>query len=367
MITHSDLPASALCRQTIERGGAVVLMPGILAAPASAYSVDDAPWICRLLGASEPVCRPLVGTGLESLVMACVYAGQSKTAAASLGYAMEFSAGAENLYFADPAYQQIDMNNATLTAPDSLALKADEADALVATLNQHFAADGLRFEQKQSQRWYCLFEQPLDIHTTPLSAAIGRDVAECKPTGEHARRWRSKLAEIEMLFFEHPVNHDRQMRGLLPVNTLWLHGEGHCESNAAPTVHFISDNFYTESLARHLSFSFCSIDQLSQDQRYELPAVLATEAFGHSETLASVATYKENLNKMDLLLGENLWRNYRSGGLSQILFWCGDDQFFLVQSSASIKQKLSNWFSSLRKSKPLSAYVKQSANGEVTG
>ena len=38
------------------------------------------------------------------------------------------------------------------------------------------------------------------------------------------RPWRRLLNEIQMAWYEHPVNEARAQRGLPPVNALWLYG-----------------------------------------------------------------------------------------------------------------------------------------------
>ena len=355
--SNTELPVSSVCRQTLERGGAVLLIPGLLAPSVSAIPAADTPALSRLLGASQRLdCLP--ANDFESLLIACVFAEQNKTCAASLGYAFEFGEATGNILRADPAYQQIDMNNATLAAPGSLTLEASEAEALLLTLNQHFAADGLRFEYKNPDRWYCHFEQPLDIQTTPINAAADRDVAECRPTGDDSRAWRSKLAEIEMLLFEHPVNNDRQLRGLLPVNTLWLWGEGHCAKQAVQVVDFVSDSLYAESLAGHLELSHCSLQQLHKATNSANQTVCALQQL----RTATDDAFIQSVKSIDNSLGDILWSQHQSGKVSEILIWCGGDQLFLVQSSVS---RISRWFKALQKPKPLSTYMHQAVAEQV--
>lgn len=54
--------------------------------------------------------------------------------------------------------------------------------------------------------------------------AWGRNVDAWLPEGTDARRWRRVLNEIQMTWFEHPVNEARAARGELPVNAVWLGG-----------------------------------------------------------------------------------------------------------------------------------------------
>lgn len=58
---------------------------------------------------------------------------------------------------------------------------------------------------------------------SPLLVARGA-VNDWWPQQEQARAWRRLFNEIQMLWFDHPVNQRRQQQGLPPVNGLWLFG-----------------------------------------------------------------------------------------------------------------------------------------------
>jgi hypothetical protein len=103
---------------------------------------------------------------------------------------------------------------------------ADEAAQLCASLNTHFAADGLRFHAPHPQRWYLQLDDAPDMNTSPLAQVEGCNVYEHLPQGADALRWHSVFNEIQMLLHEHPVNQARETRGELPVNSVWLWGGG---------------------------------------------------------------------------------------------------------------------------------------------
>src|SRR5690606_32431554 len=46
------------------------------------------------------------------------------------------------------------------------------------------------------------------------------------PQDMAGRPWRRLVNEIQMRWFEHPINRARYQQGLLPVNSLWLFGGG---------------------------------------------------------------------------------------------------------------------------------------------
>lgn len=127
---------------------------------------------------------------------------------------------------ADPVHLGVERDQLILSEGSTFPLAQDEADALIATLNQHFAVDGLHFMAPHPQRWYLRLAHTPALTTHGLYQAAGRNVHSLLPAGEEAMRWRALLNEVQMLMFEHPVNVAREARGIAPVNSIWLSGGG---------------------------------------------------------------------------------------------------------------------------------------------
>lgn len=125
---------------------------------------------------------------------------------------------------ADPVHLRLQRDQLVLL-PDVI-VSAGEAAQLCAALNEHFAGQGMAFFAPHPQRWYVRVDGLPDIETVPLSQAAGCNVRSLLPTGAEAARWHRVFNEIQMLLFAHPVNEDREARGELPVNSLWLWGGG---------------------------------------------------------------------------------------------------------------------------------------------
>lgn len=125
-----------------------------------------------------------------------------------------------------PAYLQLLRDRIVLTEADFADLDAREADALLASLNAHFAETGVQFFSPRPDRWYLRGDVPQDLQTVTRAQAIGRDVRQHAVTGADARQWLPRLTEIQMLLHEHPVNQALEARGLLPVNSVWPEGGG---------------------------------------------------------------------------------------------------------------------------------------------
>jgi hypothetical protein len=45
-------------------------------------------------------------------------------------------------------------------------------------------------------------------------------------TGERSRMWMKLQNEVQMAWFQHPVNEAREARGLPAVNSIWFHAQG---------------------------------------------------------------------------------------------------------------------------------------------
>ena len=127
---------------------------------------------------------------------------------------------------ADPVYFKADIDHALLIGADRLEIMMDEAQSMIESFNQHFSEDGLQLFFSHSQRWYLKSEQPFRLQTVATHDAIGRNVQNFLPKGEDEVRWRKILNETQMLFFSHPVNAQRESRGQMTINSVWLWGEG---------------------------------------------------------------------------------------------------------------------------------------------
>lgn len=125
---------------------------------------------------------------------------------------------------ADPV--GISMQRDQMVLQSDLSLAINEAAQLCASLNAHFANEGLRFVAPHPQRWYLQLDRAPDMQTHPLPQVVGANVHAHLPCGVDALHWHSVFNEIQMLFYEHEVNQARERRGELPVNAVWLWGGG---------------------------------------------------------------------------------------------------------------------------------------------
>ncbi|MCB5183641.1 hypothetical protein LG201_00275 [Methylobacillus gramineus] len=136
-----------------------------------------------------------------------------------------------------------------LNLPAPLLLSEGEAQALLDSLNQHFAPQQLQFSLAADGHWYLRLPASPGIHTHLLAEVVGRDVRAFLPQGQSAWQWRTLLNEVQMLLFEHEVNQARESRGELPVNSLWLSGGGSFPLTAQPVRPLLTDSVLVRGMA----------------------------------------------------------------------------------------------------------------------
>ena len=148
---------------------------------------------------------------------------------------------------ADPVHLRVEGDALRLYDASMLAVTAEEAASLAATLQQHFAADGLTFSTPSPDRWYVSLDSGDAPQTTSMEDAVGRNVFGLLP-GD--KQWRNALTEAQMILSGHEVNARREAQGKPAVNSVWFWGGGRLPaSRARPYAAVYADDALTRGLA----------------------------------------------------------------------------------------------------------------------
>jgi hypothetical protein len=121
---------------------------------------------------------------------------------------------------ADPVHLQLMRERLVLVPAAALEITGDEAAALCAALNQHFA-ERLVLQAIDARRWVAKLPRDMALGREPALALAGRDVAPSLPPDAAAL-----LNEAQMVLHSHALNEAREARGAPPINSLWLWGAG---------------------------------------------------------------------------------------------------------------------------------------------
>ncbi len=127
---------------------------------------------------------------------------------------------------ADPVHMRIGQDSVSLHDASILRVTAAEAAALVESLQDLFAGDGLEFHAPAPARWYVRVPAGELPRTTRLDDALGRNIFRLLPAGDGRINWGSAITETQMLMSAHPVNVAREGEGLPAINSVWFWGGG---------------------------------------------------------------------------------------------------------------------------------------------
>ncbi|NTV10003.1 MAG: hypothetical protein HGA47_04420, partial [Zoogloea sp.] len=191
---------------------------------------------------------------------------------------------------ADPVHLHFARDHLLLADAADLGITRDEADQLVAGLNETFADIG-RFEAATPERWYLRPEHAPRARFAPLAEVVSRPVAMFMPAGEDERYWQRTINELQVWLHNHPLNQAREAAGRRSINSLWLWGAGRLPAGlATPARSVLADSPLARGLARTAGL---------QPQAAALPAA------PDDDTLALV----EALYRPALYLDLDTWRN----------------------------------------------------------
>ena len=127
---------------------------------------------------------------------------------------------------ADPVHLRMDRDRLALVESAAFNLTAEEAQAFVSLLNEHFRYERITFYALRPKRWYVRLASTPSLVTQSTNAAAGADVRRFMPSGADALVWHRRFNEVQMLLHEHPLNAAREERGEPPVNSVWFWGGG---------------------------------------------------------------------------------------------------------------------------------------------
>jgi hypothetical protein len=153
----------------------------------------------------------------------------------------------------EPVHVRIAHDHLVLIDPATLDVSADEARALFQVAKPLIEELGVEVQAPNATRWYVSGASLGTLTGASPLRASGRNIEIWLPheakTGERSRAWMKLQNEVQMAWFEHPLNEAREARGLPAVNSIWLHGQGAFQPVTSPFARVMSDAAATRGLA----------------------------------------------------------------------------------------------------------------------
>lgn len=199
---------------------------------------------------------------------------------------------------ADPVHLRVMRDRIVLAGSDALALSREEADALAASIAEHFGAE-LAPRPYHPQRWYLRFDAAPDLATTPLSIAVGRDIEPLMPRGADAMAFRSRLNELQMLLHGHPVNAAREARGELTANSLWLWGGGRAYMPVHPPPPVHARPGVQQMLAASCGAQTLALPAALAEEMIDMQSVVVLDALAESGQVGDAWGWREAMRALE--------------------------------------------------------------------
>lgn len=214
---------------------------------------------------------------------------------------------------ADPVHLRLQREQVVLLP---VSASADEALQLCASLNEHFAGQGMAFFAPHPARWYLRLDALPDIQTVPLSQASGRNIHGNLPTGAGSRRWHQLFNEIQMLLFLHPINEAREARGEMPVNSVWLWGQGSAAPVQGGCDAASSDEELVEMLAVAAGVSFTGWSPTWH--RAEGRQLLVWRGLRSALQCGDLGAWRDALQDFETGYAQPVWQALRAGQIDRL-------------------------------------------------
>lgn len=287
-----------------------LVLTGLVPPPewgARAFEGLSLPYLEKVLARAE--ASPLASGTLEDWL--CDAFATPRHAVAPVTLLADGIAPGEHFWLrADPVNLQLRINEVVLQA--GLGLSEEEAQALVETLNGHFAEDGLVFIAPHPERWYLRLDGPTELGNAPLAQVHGENVRERHMQGVDALRWNRMLAELQMLLYHHPVNEAREASGEPTVSSVWLWGEGAMPALRAPGDRLHSDNALAQA------FGLASGMEVGPAVAHE-GGLVVWDGLRRAVQGAGFTAWRDALAGVERDLLAPAWQALRQGGLDRIV------------------------------------------------
>jgi hypothetical protein len=183
----------------------------------------------------------------------------------------------------EPVHIQIARDHLVLVDPGSLALGRADAARLLADARALIEELGLTLSAPDPRRWYIsggalgtvAGASPLRASGRSIEIWLPHDMQAGQPAVDagspRAKRstfWMKLQNEVQMAWFEHPVNDSREAQGLQAANSIWLHSQG----TLVPVERAFAQVFSAQPATRGLGLAGHAHSALPPARLADLPA-----------------------------------------------------------------------------------------------
>ena len=129
-------------------------------------------------------------------------------------------------FLLQPVHIHIARDHLVLTDQRQLQIGDTEARELFSIAKELFDEVGKPLLYGNASTWFVRADEWTQLQTSTPDAAGGHNIDIWMPSGPGERDWRKVQNEVQMHWFTHSANADREASGRKPVNSIWLWGGG---------------------------------------------------------------------------------------------------------------------------------------------
>ncbi|HEY0846310.1 MAG TPA: hypothetical protein VGE12_13150 [Noviherbaspirillum sp.] len=157
-----------------------------------------------------------------------------------IAYALMRSLGIEadtgTWFVVQPVHIHIARDHLVLTDPKQLAASEPESRTLFDIAQPLFEEAGKVLKYGNASHWFVRADDWSGLQTATPDAAFGHNIDIWMPKGAGERDWRKVQNDVQMHWFNHSINAQRESSGRKTVNSLWLWG-------GSPAAEMLSETY----------------------------------------------------------------------------------------------------------------------------
>lgn len=211
---------------------------------------EHAPNLCRWLAnsqgqsvAHDPLRQrcsayehfQLLETGFQPQANQPLGAGMALILALQQGFGQQINKNTD-FWLAELIHLAPGREGASLIPARLLDISAEESAALFDSLQDYIQDTPFEFTPLSPTHWAVDSQQTLPPQTATVELAFETTVQDWWDTSTVGRAWRQWANEVQMIWFQHPVNLKRQTQGRPVINGLWLMGGASLDQFTQPHV-----------------------------------------------------------------------------------------------------------------------------------
>lgn len=192
----------------------------------------QAPTLTRWLTQGKAISSKSLATDTKCLptedwlLQACNFTPEpGQNISAGLGPLLHNVDDDKQVWLADLIHMAPSRDGAALLPANTLNIESAQAQELLNSAEDFFTDNGFSFSPTDKPyRWRINWPREVQLNCASPGLVAISSVNDWWPQDDSARSWRRLCNSLQMAWFEHPINYQRQTQGLAPINSMWLYG-----------------------------------------------------------------------------------------------------------------------------------------------